>query len=83
MKHTITIKSLSPVFPLLSDVSVPLRAAQSRCSLLEKQLDYMRKMVLKAEMEKKLVLEQQVHKFNKSFLTFVSPCGILMLVFLM
>ncbi|XP_013929139.1 PREDICTED: centrosomal protein CEP57L1 isoform X3 [Thamnophis sirtalis] len=43
------------------DVSVPLRAAQSRCSLLEKQLDYMRKMVLKAEMEKKLVLEQQTH----------------------
>ncbi|XP_070809560.1 centrosomal protein CEP57L1 isoform X2 [Pituophis catenifer annectens] len=43
------------------DVSVPLRAAQSRCSLLEKQLDYMRKMVLKAELEKKLVLEQQTH----------------------
>uniref|UniRef100_A0A8C6X150 Centrosomal protein 57kDa-like protein 1 n=1 Tax=Naja naja TaxID=35670 RepID=A0A8C6X150_NAJNA len=43
------------------DVSVPLRAAQSRCSLLEKQLDYMRKMMLKAELEKKLVLEQQTH----------------------
>uniref|UniRef100_A0A2D4G4C7 Cep57 centrosome localisation domain-containing protein n=3 Tax=Micrurus TaxID=8634 RepID=A0A2D4G4C7_MICCO len=43
------------------DVSVPLRVAQSRCSLLEKQLDYMRNMMLKAELEKKLVLEQQTH----------------------
>lgn len=76
MKHTITIKFPSLVFPL-SDVSAQLRAAQSRCSLLEKQLDYMRKMVLKAELEKKLVLEQQVQKCNKSFLTFVSPCGVL------
>ncbi|KGL83935.1 Centrosomal protein CEP57L1, partial [Tinamus guttatus] len=41
------------------DVSVQLNAAQSRCSLLEKQLDYMKKMVSSAEMEKKLVLEQQ------------------------
>ncbi|NWI16699.1 CE57L protein, partial [Crypturellus soui] len=41
------------------DVSVQLNAAQSRCSLLEKQLDYMKKMVSSAEMEKKMVLEQQ------------------------
>ncbi|XP_060093951.1 centrosomal protein CEP57L1 isoform X2 [Heteronotia binoei] len=41
------------------DVSVQLSAAQSRCSLLEKQLDYMRKMVTSAELEKKLVVEQQ------------------------
>ncbi|KAL8186352.1 UNVERIFIED_CONTAM: hypothetical protein K2H54_069183 [Gekko kuhli] len=41
------------------DVSVQLSTAQSRCSLLEKQLDYMRKMVISAELEKKLVLEQQ------------------------
>ncbi|NXF48150.1 CE57L protein, partial [Oceanites oceanicus] len=41
------------------DVSVQLSAAQSRCSLLEKQLDYMRKMVSSAELEKKMVLEQQ------------------------
>ncbi|NWY28679.1 CE57L protein, partial [Pheucticus melanocephalus] len=32
---------------------------QSRCSLLEKQLDYMRKMVSSAELEKKMILEQQ------------------------
>ncbi|KFQ03268.1 Centrosomal protein CEP57L1 [Leptosomus discolor] len=41
------------------DVSVQLNAAQSRCSLLEKQLDYMRKMVSSAELEKKIVLKQQ------------------------
>uniref|UniRef100_A0A8B9QM63 Centrosomal protein 57kDa-like protein 1 n=1 Tax=Apteryx owenii TaxID=8824 RepID=A0A8B9QM63_APTOW len=32
---------------------------QSRCSLLEKQLDYMKKMVSSAELEKNMVLEQQ------------------------
>ncbi|XP_006258324.1 centrosomal protein CEP57L1 isoform X1 [Alligator mississippiensis] len=41
------------------DVSMQLSAAQSRCSLLEKQLDYMRKMVFSAEQEKKMVLQQQ------------------------
>ncbi|XP_062426967.1 centrosomal protein CEP57L1 isoform X3 [Rhea pennata] len=41
------------------DVSVQLNAAQSRCSLLEKQLDYMKKMVSSAELEKNMVLEQQ------------------------
>ncbi|NWU44081.1 CE57L protein, partial [Hylia prasina] len=41
------------------DASVRLNAAQSRCSLLEKQLDYMRKMVSSAGLEKKMILEQQ------------------------
>ncbi|NXP59332.1 CE57L protein, partial [Chloropsis cyanopogon] len=41
------------------DSSVQLNAAQSRCSLLEKQLDYMRKMVSSAALEKKMILEQQ------------------------
>ncbi|KFO96576.1 Centrosomal protein CEP57L1 [Calypte anna] len=41
------------------DISVQLNAAQSRCSLLEKQLDYMKKMVSRAELEKKIILEQQ------------------------
>ncbi|NWR10815.1 CE57L protein, partial [Paradoxornis webbianus] len=41
------------------DASMQLNAAQSRCSLLEKQLDYMRKMVSSAELEKKMILEQQ------------------------
>ncbi|NXV27644.1 CE57L protein, partial [Rissa tridactyla] len=46
------------------DISVQLNAAQSRCSLLEKQLDYMRKMVSSAELEKKIILEQQA-QFQK------------------
>ncbi|NXG02580.1 CE57L protein, partial [Sakesphorus luctuosus] len=41
------------------DASMQLNAAQSRCSLLEKQLDYMKKMVSKVELEKKVILEQQ------------------------
>ncbi|NWX36779.1 CE57L protein, partial [Notiomystis cincta] len=41
------------------DASVQLNAAQSRCSLLEKQLDYMRQMVFRAQLEKKVILEQQ------------------------
>ncbi|NWH70332.1 CE57L protein, partial [Piaya cayana] len=41
------------------DVYVQLNEAQSRCSLLDKQLDYMRKMVSSAELEKKMVLGQQ------------------------
>ncbi|KFV92739.1 Centrosomal protein cep57l1 [Eurypyga helias] len=41
------------------DISVQLNAAQSRCSLLEKQLDYMRKMVSSVGLEKKMVLERQ------------------------
>ncbi|XP_069707801.1 centrosomal protein CEP57L1 [Phaenicophaeus curvirostris] len=41
------------------DVNVRLNEAQSRCSLLDKQLDYMRKMVSSAELEKKMVLGQQ------------------------
>ncbi|NWV49491.1 CE57L protein, partial [Daphoenositta chrysoptera] len=47
------------------DASVQLNAAQSRCSLLEKQLDYMRKMVSSAELEKKMILEQQAHLQKK------------------
>ncbi|KFW78088.1 Centrosomal protein CEP57L1 [Manacus vitellinus] len=41
------------------DASEQLNAAQSRCSLLEKQLDYMKKMVSSVELEKKIILEQQ------------------------
>lgn len=41
------------------DVSMQLGEAQSRCSLLEKQLDYMRSMMINAELEKKLILEKQ------------------------
>ncbi|XP_017685764.1 PREDICTED: centrosomal protein CEP57L1 isoform X3 [Lepidothrix coronata] len=41
------------------DASEQLNATQSRCSLLEKQLDYMKKMVSSVELEKKIILEQQ------------------------
>ncbi|XP_053794136.1 centrosomal protein CEP57L1 [Vidua chalybeata] len=41
------------------DSYMQLNAAQARCSLLEKQLDYMRKMVSSAGLEKKIILEQQ------------------------
>ncbi|XP_010002644.1 PREDICTED: centrosomal protein CEP57L1 [Chaetura pelagica] len=41
------------------EISVQLSAAQSRCSLLEKQLDYMKKMVSSVELEKKTILEHQ------------------------
>nr|XP_025040510.1 centrosomal protein CEP57L1 isoform X4 [Pelodiscus sinensis] len=57
-KVTATTNDVLPA-PNNQDVSVQLSAAQSRCSLLEKQLDYMRKMVFNAELEKNMVLEQQ------------------------
>ncbi|XP_069091565.1 centrosomal protein CEP57L1 isoform X6 [Pleurodeles waltl] len=41
------------------EVTSELSKAQSRCSLLEKQLDYMRKLVQNAEKEKNAVVEQQ------------------------
>ncbi|XP_029451160.1 centrosomal protein CEP57L1 isoform X2 [Rhinatrema bivittatum] len=41
------------------DITTQLAATKARCILLEKQLDYMRNMVQNAEMEKKIVLEQQ------------------------
>ncbi|NXX91003.1 CE57L protein, partial [Centropus bengalensis] len=44
------------------DVNVQLSEAQSRCSLLDKQLDYMRKMVSSAELEKTMFLRQQLQK---------------------
>ncbi|XP_058163230.1 centrosomal protein CEP57L1 isoform X3 [Dasypus novemcinctus] len=41
------------------DISIQLSSAQSRCTLLEKQLEYTKRMVLNAEREKNMVLEQQ------------------------
>ncbi|MEE6475991.1 hypothetical protein FKM82_010932 [Ascaphus truei] len=41
------------------DVTTQLNVAQQRCSLLEKQLDYMRNMVQNAELERNVVLGQQ------------------------
>ncbi|XP_043855655.1 centrosomal protein CEP57L1 isoform X4 [Dromiciops gliroides] len=42
------------------DISAQLSAAQTRCSILEKQLELTKKMVLNAEQEKNLTVEQQL-----------------------
>ncbi|NWV85883.1 CE57L protein, partial [Dasyornis broadbenti] len=57
------------------DASVQLNAAQSRCSLLEKQLDYMRKMVSSAEREKKMILEQQAQLQKKEDQNWLELCA--------
>ncbi|OWK61104.1 Centrosomal protein, partial [Lonchura striata] len=41
------------------ELTSQLAAAESRCRLLEKQLDYMRKMIQHAENEKSHLLEKQ------------------------
>nr|KAF6504360.1 centrosomal protein 57 like 1 [Rousettus aegyptiacus] len=41
------------------DISIQLSSAQSRCTLLEKQLEYTKRMVLNVEREKNIILEQQ------------------------
>nr|BAB29907.1 unnamed protein product [Mus musculus] len=41
------------------DISIQLSSAQSRCILLEKQLEYTKRMVLNVEREKTMILEQQ------------------------
>lgn len=41
------------------DISTQLSSAQSRCTLLEKQLEYTKRMVLNVEREKNMILEQQ------------------------
>ncbi|KAG9493343.1 hypothetical protein GDO78_001315 [Eleutherodactylus coqui] len=42
-----------------NDVITQLHAAEERCLLLEKQLNYMRKMILRAEVDKNTILDQQ------------------------
>uniref|UniRef100_A0A8C0H6X1 Centrosomal protein 57kDa-like protein 1 n=1 Tax=Chelonoidis abingdonii TaxID=106734 RepID=A0A8C0H6X1_CHEAB len=61
LQHETNVKDIEheELIQQKKDVSVQLSAAQSRCSLLEKQLDYMRKIVFNAELEKNMVLEQQ------------------------
>ncbi|XP_045400104.1 centrosomal protein CEP57L1 isoform X2 [Lemur catta] len=41
------------------EISIQLSSAQSRCTLLEKQLEYTKRMVLNVEREKNMILEQQ------------------------
>ncbi|XP_036624683.1 centrosomal protein CEP57L1 isoform X1 [Trichosurus vulpecula] len=47
------------------DISAQLSAAQTRCSILEKQLELTTKMVLNAEQEKNFALEQQQLQWEK------------------
>ncbi|XP_044530271.1 centrosomal protein CEP57L1 isoform X2 [Gracilinanus agilis] len=47
------------------DISTQLLAAQTRCSILEKQLALTKKMVLNAEQEKNVALEQQEKDQNQ------------------
>ncbi|XP_038196717.1 centrosomal protein CEP57L1 isoform X4 [Arvicola amphibius] len=42
------------------DISIQLSSARSRCILLEKQLEYTKRMVLNVEREKAIILEQQL-----------------------
>nr|XP_019590551.1 PREDICTED: centrosomal protein CEP57L1 isoform X4 [Rhinolophus sinicus] len=41
------------------DISIQLSSAQCRCTFLEKQLEYTKRMVLNVEREKNMILEQQ------------------------
>ncbi|XP_064196518.1 centrosomal protein CEP57L1 isoform X2 [Anguilla rostrata] len=49
------------------ELAVQLQSAEARCSLLEKQLDYMRKMVEKAEQDRNAVVQKQesLHKDSR------------------
>ncbi|XP_054241632.1 centrosomal protein of 57 kDa [Indicator indicator] len=57
MQHKERIKT--EVSKKNQELASQLAAAESRCSLLEKQLDYMRKMIQHAENEKSHLLEKQ------------------------
>uniref|UniRef100_M3XJM3 Centrosomal protein 57kDa-like protein 1 n=1 Tax=Latimeria chalumnae TaxID=7897 RepID=M3XJM3_LATCH len=48
-----------------NELSCQLSAAKARCSILEKQLEYMREMMENAEAEKNILLEKQYKTFLK------------------
>lgn len=45
---------------VIPEVDSKLRSAEARCKVLEKQLDYMRKMVENAKKERSVLMENQV-----------------------
>ena len=45
-----------------TEIDSKLQSAEARCKVLEKQLDYMRKMVENAKKEKNALMEDQVVK---------------------
>lgn len=50
------------------ELTSQLLAAENKCNLLEKQLEYMRSMIKHAEMERTSVLEKQVWYLTDLFL---------------
>ncbi|EPQ18644.1 Centrosomal protein CEP57L1 [Myotis brandtii] len=60
--HSVNFEVTSPKMlqsPNSQDISIQLSSAQTRCTLLEKQLEYTKRMVLNVEREKNMILEQQ------------------------
>ncbi|XP_007891074.2 centrosomal protein CEP57L1 isoform X1 [Callorhinchus milii] len=53
-KEVVNVKS-----QVTNEICAQLATVEGRCSLLEKQLDYMRNMVVQAETEKNILLEKQ------------------------
>ena len=47
-----------------TEIDSKLQSAEARCKVLEKQLDYMRKMVQNAKKEKNALMEDQVWEKN-------------------
>lgn len=45
---------------LLTEVDLKLQSAEARCKVLEKQLDYMRKMVENVKKERNVLMENEV-----------------------
>lgn len=45
---------------MITELDSKLQSAEARCKVLEKQLDYMRKMVENAKKERNVLMENQV-----------------------
>lgn len=61
------MNELISVYVFCLELTSQLLAAENKCNLLEKQLEYMRNMIKHAEMERTSVLEKQVWCLTKSF----------------
>lgn len=52
---------------MILELDSKLQSAEARCKVLEKQLDYMRKMVENAKKEKSAVMENQVTQTSTNY----------------
>jgi hypothetical protein len=52
------------LYVFILELASQLVAAENKCNLLEKQLEYMRNMIKHAEMERTSVLEKQVRHLS-------------------